>query len=199
MEQVVLLDEDGNGIGFADKATVHHRTTPLHLAFSAYVFNPVGELLLTHRAATKKTWPSTWTNSCCGHPAPGEQLSDAVSRRLREELGLAANTIDLILPRFRYRAEMANGITENEVCPVYRVSVDGSPTPDPTEVSDTTWVSWASFVTAALSGDLAISPWCRQQLAELSELAQEPHRWRTADATDLPPAARYVAPATGVA
>lgn len=197
MEQVVLLDEDGNGIGCADKASVHHRATPLHLAFSAYVFNPAGELLLTRRAPTKKTWPNTWTNSCCGHPAPGEPLKDAVTRRIREELGLATNRIDLILPRFRYRAEMANGVAENELCPVFRVSADGPLAPDPNEVDRATWVPWDSFVAAAWNSELLLSPWCREQLAQLTELAEEPQRWQTADGTELPPAARNTESALG--
>jgi isopentenyl-diphosphate delta-isomerase len=189
MEQVVLVDDDGNGIGTSEKSTVHHRATPLHLAFSAYVFNGDGELLLTRRATTKKTWPGTWTNSCCGHPLPGERLPQAVARRLRDELGLPAQVIDLVLPRFRYRARMSNGIVENELCPVYRVRTDGAPALEPTEVAETRWVSWAAFARDALSGRLAVSPWCVQQLAELCALGGGPHGWPVASAADLPPAA----------
>lgn len=190
MERVVLVDDDGNRIATAAKAGVHHRSTPLHLAFSAYVFNPKGELLLTRRAATKKTWPNVWTNSCCGHPMPDEWLPRAVARRLRDELGLTATAIDLVLPRFRYRAQMPNGIVENEVCPVYRVLADGAPTLEPSEVSVARWVPWETFVGAALNGEFAVSPWCRLQVAELSGLAGVPSRWRIAGSDELPPAAR---------
>lgn len=193
MEQVVLVDDDGNGIGTADKAEVHHRSTPLHLAFSAYVFNSDGELLLTRRAATKKTWPNAWTNSCCGHPMPGENVSEAVARRLRDELGLLPIAIDLVLPRFRYHARMSNGIVENELCPVYRVRADGALTLEPAEVCDAQWVSWDTFVPATLNGDIVISPWCREQVAELSRLAGGPHRWQIAGGDELPPAARTAA------
>ncbi|MQA10526.1 MAG: isopentenyl-diphosphate Delta-isomerase [Pseudonocardiaceae bacterium] len=189
-EQVVLVDDDGNRIGTADKATVHHRDTPLHLAFSAYVFNSRGEFLLTRRASTKRTWPNAWTNSCCGHPLPDEELPQAVARRLRDELGLSHTAIDPVLPTFRYRAQMSNGIIEHEVCPVYRVWSDDQPVPEPSEVSDTRWVPWDTFVTTVLNGELTISPWCHQQIAALSRLGPSPPDWRVASRNELPPAAR---------
>lgn len=189
MEEVVLVDDDGNRIGTADKATVHHRETPLHLAFSAYVFNSQGEFLITRRAATKKTWPHAWTNSCCGHPLPDEGLPDAVARRLQDELGLASTAIDLVLPTFRYRAEMPNGVVEHELCPVFRVRADDTPDPDPSEVSDTLWLPWDSFVSGVLSGELTISPWCYEQVVALSKLADDPRDWDVASTADLPPAA----------
>jgi len=85
-EYVVLVDEDGTEIGTATKASVHHATTPLHLGFSCYVFDARGRVLLTRRALGKRTWPGVWTNSFCGHPAPGEMVTDAVRRRAGEEL-----------------------------------------------------------------------------------------------------------------
>lgn len=190
VEEVVLLDADGDRIGTADKSTVHHRDTPLHLAFSAYVFNPRGELLLTRRAATKKTWPNAWTNSCCGHPLPGESLSAAVSRRLDDELKLTATAIDLVLPRFRYRAQMPNGVVENELCPVYRVRTEMEPVPDPDEVSRSRWIGWDDFLAATSTGEITISPWCAEQLPALAGLAGDPCDWRVADDAELPPAAR---------
>lgn len=197
MEQVVLLDDNGNGIGYADKAAVHHQATPLHLAFSAYVFNPSGELLVTRRAPTKKTWPGVWTNSCCGHPAPGEELPDAVARRLDEELGISATKIDLVIPNFRYRAVMPNGIAENEVCPVYRVRVTGVPRPDPAEVAAFMWSSWETFVASVGGRERGLSPWCRAQVGELDALGPAPEQWPVASNVELPPAARNAQPAVG--
>jgi isopentenyl-diphosphate delta-isomerase len=182
MEHVVLLDEVGHAVGTADKATVHHERTPLHLAFSAYVFDARNRFLLTRRALDKRTWPGVWTNSCCGHPGPNEGMAATVARRLKDELGLEADTIDLVLPRFRYRAVMPDGVVENEMCPVYRVTVSGEPAPDPAEVMDYRWVSWPV-------ADQTLSPWALQQLAELAKVGPDPRSWPTADPGDLPPAA----------
>ncbi|MGM1060583.1 isopentenyl-diphosphate Delta-isomerase [Saccharothrix sp. Mg75] len=189
MEQVVLLDESGAGIGVADKVSVHHASTPLHLAFSSYLFDPAGRLLLTRRALHKKTWPGVWTNSCCGHPAPGEPMLPAVTRRLSDELGLTGVTLDLVLPAFRYRAEMENGVVENEMCPVFRGLLTGEPSPNPDEVDAVEWVPWAEFAPAVLAGARPVSPWCVLQVKALQALGPDPLTWPIATPATLPPAA----------
>ena len=192
MENVVLLDEIGSACGTAAKAIVHHAQTPLHLAFSAYLFNEAGQFLLTRRAESKRTWPGVWTNTCCGHPQPGEPVADSVRRRLRQELGIDTAELVLVLPRFRYQARMDNGVLENEVCPVYAAYSDAAPAPHPDEVAETRWVDWDEFCAAVRAGQQSISPWCAMQLDELTMLGPKPLTWTPADAADLPPAAAPV-------
>jgi isopentenyl-diphosphate Delta-isomerase len=189
VESVVLLDEAGYASGTADKVVVHHARTPLHLAFSCYLFNEAGQFLLTRRAESKRTFPGLWTNTCCGHPLPGEPVYGSVLRRLREELGIGAAKLTLVLPRFRYRARMANGVLENEVCPVYAAYTDVAPDPDPAEVAEVRWVDWGEFREAVRTGQQPVSPWCAMQLAELTALGSRPLDWAPADAAELPPAA----------
>ena len=80
-ELIVLLDDDGTAIGTMPKPLVHHGETPLHRAFSAYLFDDAGRLLVTRRAEGKQTFPGMWTNTVCGHPGPGEDDADAIARR----------------------------------------------------------------------------------------------------------------------
>ncbi|MCV7286437.1 isopentenyl-diphosphate Delta-isomerase [Mycolicibacterium wolinskyi] len=162
-ELVVLLDEEGAAIGCAQKATVHHRDTPLHLGFSCYLFDDDGRVLLTRRALGKRTWPGVWTNSFCGHPAPDEELSHAVARRARQELGVAIDSPTCVLPDFRYRAVAPDGTVENEICPVFWARVDGTVAPAADETMDMRWVSWQDLRTAAALA-WAISPWAAEQV-----------------------------------
>jgi len=194
VESVVLVDEAGYASGTADKLAVHHDHTPLHLAFSCYLFNQAGQFLLTRRAESKRTFPGVWTNTCCGHPLPGELISGSVLRRLRDELGIGAAKLTLVLPRFRYQARMDNGVLENELCPVYAAYAADStgqslPDPDPAEVAEARWVDWDEFATAVRAGQQPVSPWCAMQLAELTALGPRPLDWTPADEADLPPAA----------
>ena len=188
VEQVVLLAEDGTAIGVQDKAVVHHADTPLHLAFSSYVFDSAGRVVITRRALHKKTFPGIVTNTCCGHPLPDEDMADAV-RRLADELGMKGSAPELLLPRFRYRAEM-DGVVENEMCPVFRVFSDDEPTPNPDEVDSAERVPWTEFASSVLDGTREISPWARLQVAELVELGPDPLAWPVADRAGLPDAVR---------
>ncbi|MDJ0392877.1 isopentenyl-diphosphate Delta-isomerase [Rhodococcus sp. G-MC3] len=191
-EYVVLVDDAGHSVGTALKSIVHTTSTPLHLAFSCYVFNSHGDVLITERAHHKKTWPSVTTNTCCGHPGPGEDLSDAVVRRLEQELGIAATSVRLLLPDFRYRAVMDDGVVENELCPVYGVLYDGpAPRPDPAEVARANWIPWSEFSQFVSDGG-TVSPWCREQMPLLRGLGDDPSQWPSGSSADLPEAARSV-------
>ncbi|GGO65717.1 isopentenyl-diphosphate Delta-isomerase [Microbacterium nanhaiense] len=174
VERVVLLDDDGASIGAAEKGGVHHGDTPLHLAFSCYVFDPAGgRVLVTRRALSKRTWPGTWTNSFCGHPQPFENIADAVARRASHELGMELTGLRLALPDFRYRAIDASGIVENEICPVYIATATTDPLPHPDEVMDLEWVSPKDLLAAARATPWAFSPWMVEQLELLSLLEPE--------------------------
>ena len=191
-ELVVLLDEEGNAIGSADKAAVHTEGTPLHLAFSCYLFDDAGRLLITRRALDKATFPGVWTNSVCGHPAPGEPLSEAIRRRAGDELGLLVTELQLVLPRFRYDARAADGVLENEMCPVFVARCDdpGRLTLAPTEVAEFAWVFWPDFRDDVLTGVREVSVWCAKQVSELTSLELPGGGFPTASPRDLPPATR---------
>src|ERR671938_2202150 len=92
-ELIVLLDDDGTALGPMPKPLVHHGETPLHRAFSAYLFDGAGRLLITRRAEGKATFPGMWTNTVCGHPGPGETDAAAIARRARFELGLRVSDV----------------------------------------------------------------------------------------------------------
>lgn len=169
VEQVVLVDDAGRPVGVADKATVHSSHTPRHLAFSCYGFDRAGRLLVTRRSADKRTFPGVRTNTCCGHPAPGEAVADAVRRRLAVELGLRAVDLRLALPDFSYRAS-AGGVEENELCPVFVCTLVGEPRPRPDEVASCEWWIWADFLAAALDDGSDLSPWARLQAPLLDSL-----------------------------
>jgi isopentenyl-diphosphate Delta-isomerase len=167
-ERVVLVDEAGNAIGSAPKATVHHTRTPLHLAFSCYVFDRTGRLLMTQRAHDKPTFPGLWTNSVCGHPSPGEDLVEAVERRAEQELGMTLEALTLVLPRFRYAATGANGVRENELCPVFTAIATSDATVEPSEVAAVAWEGWPALRDEVLAGEREVSIWCAAQIAELA-------------------------------
>jgi isopentenyl-diphosphate delta-isomerase len=169
-ELVVLLTEDGTPCGTALKSEVHHRSTPLHLAFSCWILDDAGRTLLTRRAQSKRTWPGVWTNTFCGHPAPGEDIADAVVRRARDELGCDVDGLRLLLPDFRYRAAMPDGTMENEICPVYTARLATEPRPNPAEIDGMSWVPLAELPRRVADEPEALSPWAREQLPQLSSL-----------------------------
>ena len=182
VDHVVLLNPDREPVGTAPRAYVHTRDTPLHLAFSLYVFNEAGEVLLTRRALTKTTWPGVWTNTCCGHPRPGEEMSAAIIRRLDYELGMEITDLECVLDDFGYRATDASGLVENEFCPVFRARVridpesshpNDPPLANPDEVLDWKWWKWNNVIEAARLTPFVFSPWSVQQMAQLSPVAPD--------------------------
>ena len=128
----MLVDTAGRTIGTMDKMAAH-RKGALHRAFSVFIFNTEGQLLLQQRALIKYHSGGLWTNTCCGHPRPGEQTIDAAKRRLTEEMGLECELEELF--QFTYRHEFANGLTEYEFDHAWIGFSDQRPEPDPAEVA----------------------------------------------------------------
>jgi isopentenyl-diphosphate delta-isomerase len=167
MEQVVLLDDEGHAVGAADKHTVHGSTTPRHLGFSCYGFDDAGRVLVTQRSRLKRTFPLVWSNPCCGHPAPGESVEDAVSRRMLFELGVRPLDLQMVLPDFSYRASHA-GVEENELCPVLVCRIEEIPLARPDEVETWRWWSWNHLRSEAMASGSTLSPWARLQIPLLA-------------------------------
>lgn len=168
MEFVVLVDEYNKEIGTALKETVHTDHTPLHRGFSLFIFNRNHELLVTRRADTKKTFPGVWTNTVCGHPGPKEDVVDAASRRLKDELGFISHDIKVVAP-YRYTFADIHGIMENEICPILVGHADGDPKPHVGEVADWKWMPWQEFLVETENIPDKYSPWCIEEAAILRQ------------------------------
>lgn len=167
-EQILLVDYTGQPTGVSLKSVEHHAETPLHLAFSCYVFNNKGEFLVTQRAHGKKVWPGVWTNSVCGHPAPGEKMTDAIKRRLDYELGMTAKDFKNLVPDYTYKTPPFNGIIEHEFCPIYIARATSEPIPNSEEVEAYQWIPWEEYVEAAESDKRDVySWWCKDQLKRI--------------------------------
>ncbi|HEV2481423.1 MAG TPA: isopentenyl-diphosphate Delta-isomerase [Puia sp.] len=132
-EEVILVDEVDTPLGTMEKIEAHQKAL-LHRAFSVFIFDKEGRMLLQRRADGKYHSPGLWTNACCSHPRPGEDTGAAAIRRLREELGFTTSLVRLF--SFTYRSEYANGLTEFEFDHVFVGRYDAAIHPDPAEVSD---------------------------------------------------------------
>lgn len=150
IEYVVLIDEADMPLGEGEKLEVH-RSGRLHRAFSVFAFNADGELLLQRRALSKYHSGGLWTNSCCGHPRPGETTADAARRRLSEELGMGCGELE---PAgvLRYRAEIVD-LVENELDHLLETTVTDTPEPNPEEV-----VEWRFIALDELDALIAAEP-----------------------------------------
>jgi isopentenyl-diphosphate Delta-isomerase len=137
-EEVVLVNEQDEPMGVMEKMEAHKKAL-LHRAFSVFIFNSKGEMLLQQRALQKYHSAGLWTNACCSHPRPGEDTRDAAMRRLQEELGFTAGLKKVF--DFVYRSEFENGLTEFEFDHVFVGIHDGEIHPDRDEVVDYRFVS----------------------------------------------------------
>ena len=150
MEQVILVDEQDNSIGLMEKHAAHINPH-LHRAFSIFIFNSKGELLMQQRALSKYHSPGLWTNTCCSHPRNGETLEEATSRRLWEEMGLRCKMHEAYT--FIYRAPVGQGLTEHEFDHVWIGQSDDIPNININEVA-----SWKYMSIQSLSKDIKLYP-----------------------------------------
>lgn len=136
-DQVILVDAHDHRIGAAEKMAAH-RNGSLHRAFSIFVFNPSGRLLLQRRAASKYHSGGLWSNTCCSHPRPRERTAAAARRRLREEMGIECALTEMF--SFVYRADLGNGLIEHEYDHVFFGVHGGEPLLNAEEADDARWV-----------------------------------------------------------
>lgn len=170
---VVLVDEHDREIGTMAKGLVHTHNTPLHRGLSVFVFDDDDDVIVQQRALHKKTWPGVWSNSCCGHPLPGETYEQAAIRKVREELGIEVKNLEKVAD-YRYRFER-DGVVEHEICPIFAAFANGEVKTDPLEVHDWKWIAWEEWLRLLdedkLGSDGEWSEWCKEEVVYVD-------RWR---------------------
>jgi isopentenyl-diphosphate Delta-isomerase len=164
-EQLILVDSSDREIGFLAKADAHLGRGTLHRAFSLFVFNPEGELLLQQRAKSKRLWPGYWSNTCCSHPRRGEKMDSAIRRRLQEEFGLSAELEFLF--KFQYQTQYDAQGAEHELCWVYAGRSAERPRANVHEIA-----AWRYVTPHALQAEIArapetFTPWFKLEWARI--------------------------------
>lgn len=165
-EEVVLVNEHDEEIGIQEKIAAH-LTGTLHRAFSVFVFNSSGELLLQQRTSTKYHSRGLWSNTCCGHPRPNETIEMASRRRLNEEMGIDSKLTRLF--DFVYRTELEDGLIEHEYDHVLIGHFDGVPTPNCDEVAEWKWIDLAAIRTDMAEHPFRYTYWFRISLDRIHE------------------------------
>ena len=160
MEEVILVNEQDQQIGIMEKMAAHI-VPRLHRAFSIFIFNSKGELLLQQRALSKYHSPGLWTNTCCSHPQNGETLEQATSRRLQEEMGMTCDMHEVFT--FIYKAPVGLGLTEHEYDHVWFGQSDALPVINPEEVA-----SFKYMTLEDISDDLKAHPQCYTEWFKIS-------------------------------
>lgn len=162
---VVLVDAQDVPIGVCDKRDAHVGEGRLHRAFSVHLIDSGGRHLLQRRAAGKMLWPGFWSNACCSHPALGETIKDAASRRLREELGVSASC--RFLYSFEYHARFGSIGAEHELCHVLVAQSDAVVSPATEEVSEIKWQTRAEISAQLSESPAQFTPWFQMEWRRL--------------------------------
>ncbi len=164
MERVILVDESDREVGTDEKAAAH-AAGRLHRAFSIFVFDRTGRLMLQRRAAGKYHSAGRWSNTCCGHPRPGETVEQAAHRRLREEMGFDCRLVEVA--RYRYTAHLEGGLVENEIDHLFAGEFDGPPSPDPAEAESWRWADPRRLLRQIAAAPQRFTAWFRGSLEEV--------------------------------
>lgn len=160
-EPLVVVDEQDRVLGYLDKASCHDGNGVLHRAFSIFIFDSRGRLLIQQRSAGKRLWPLYWSNSCCSHPRKGESLEQAVHRRLQEELGF--DTDLQYMYKFSYFARFGQQGSERELCAVYIGQSDGPVSVHPEEVHTWRWAPLEELTREMIETPDTFTPWFRME------------------------------------
>lgn len=167
-EEVILIDEADRPLGTAGKLDAHERGV-LHRAFSVLIHDGSGNLLLQKRHPSKYHSGGLWTNTCCGHPRPGEATHAAAARRLNEEMGFCSQITPL--GSLIYRADVGNGLIEHELVYLFMGHYDGAIDPDPFEVEDWCWLPVTDVRRQVAAEPDRFTYWFRRYLEESWPLA----------------------------
>lgn len=166
-EELILVNENDEEVGHLDKSSCHDGDGVLHRAFSLFVFNPRGELLLQRRSRTKRLWPLFWSNSCCSHPRRGETMEEAVHRRLQQELGLDAKLEYLY--KFQYSAQYEDAGSERELCSVYAGRTDAEPQVNRNEIESWRFVSLDKLEAELAAFPERFTPWFKMEWKQITK------------------------------
>lgn len=166
-ELLVLVDENDNEIGTISKSEAHDASGVLHRAFSLFIFNEQGELLLQQRSPEKRLWAGYWANSCCSHPRAGEKMDEAVHRRLEQELGMTAE-LEFVY-KFIYHAEFGEQGSEHELCWVYVGCATSEPHVNVSEIAAWRWVTPAELDAEIAETPERFTPWLKLEWERLKK------------------------------
>ncbi|MGZ5283049.1 MAG: isopentenyl-diphosphate Delta-isomerase [Bacteroidia bacterium] len=167
MEQVILVDKHDNETGVCEKMTAH-REGLLHRAFSVFIFNDKGEMLLQQRAFHKYHSGGLWTNACCSHPKPNEETLEAAYRRLNEEMGITGCELTEAFS-FIYFAELDDDLKEHEFDHVFIGRWNGIPIANADEVADYKWVSPSKLLADVEVNPKAYTFWFKEVIERVLE------------------------------
>ena len=166
-EQLILVDQDDIEVGHIAKQSAHDAGGLLHRAFSLFIFDTGGKLLMQQRSADKRLWPNYWSNSCCSHPRRGETMEEATSRRLRDELNIQAE-LEFVY-KFTYQAAYDDLGAENELCWVYLGRTADIIVPNRNEIADIGWMSPAELARELDEKPAQFTPWFKLEWRRLDQ------------------------------